>query len=160
MDRKKSRGLALLLATALREGWEEMRLNPLKVDFLGPLPVQKLMMFDRQIYPLVGWVAANQRLVPNREVERIVHIPLRRLFDCQHYARYRLRFITGQGEIRRKEDYPCFIHHGRKGDEILWGATFRLTMDFLNLVFCFELPDLSSSQVIEGLLDETYFNGP
>lgn len=159
MDRKKTRGLALLLTTALREGWEEMRLNPLKVAFLGPLPVQKLVMFDRQIYPLAGWVPANQRLVPNWEVERIVHIPLRRFFDFKHYARYRLSFENGDGRTRRKQDYPCFIHHGKKGKEILWGATFRLTMDFLNLVFGFELPDLSSSQVINGLLGETYFNG-
>jgi hypothetical protein len=158
-DRKKARGLALLLTAALREGWEEMRLNPLKVTFMGPLPVQKLIMFDRQIYPLVGWVPARQLLVPNWEVERIVYIPLNRLFDAQHYGRYRLTFETRDGNAHPNEDFPCFIHNGKNGNEILWGATFRITMDFLNLVFGFVYPDLSHSEVIQGRLGKTYYRG-
>jgi 8-oxo-dGTP pyrophosphatase MutT (NUDIX family) len=155
----QSRGLALLMTTALRECWEEMHLNPMKVAFMGPLPVQKLVLFNRQIYPLAGWVDQNQPLVPNWEVERIVHIPLRRLLDPKHYARYRLSFNTRQGVARRKEDFPCFIHHGRQGDEILWGATFRITMDFLKLVFGFQLPDLSDSPVIKRKLAQSYLDG-
>ena len=148
-------GLSLLLTTALRESWEEMRLNPLKVAFMGPLPIQKLVMFKREIYPLVGWVA----LVPNWEVERIVHLPLRRLLHGRHYARYRLSFDTAEGVAHRKEDFPCFIHHSRNGKEILWGATFRITMDFLRLVFGFELPDLADAPVIHRSLDDRYLNG-
>lgn len=159
LDRKKAQGLALLLAAALREGWEEMRLNPLKVTFMGPLPVQKLIMFNRQIYPLVGWVPAHQHLVPNWEVERIVYLPLSRLFDVQYYGRYRLSFETRDGQSRRREDFPCFVHKGKNGNEILWGATFRIAMDFLNLVFGFEYPDLSSSEVIQGRLGRTYYGG-
>lgn len=159
MDRKKTQGLSLLMAAALREGWEEMRLNPFKVSFMGPLPVQKLVMFDRQIYPLVGWVPAHQDLVPNWEVDRIIYIPLSRLFDAQYYGRYRLTFETRGGKIHRKEDFPCFIHKSKNGDEILWGATFRITLDFLKLVFGFELPDLSTSKVIPGRLGKTYYRG-
>lgn len=158
-DRQKARGLALLLTTALREGWEEMRLNPLKVSFMGPLPVQKLIMFNRQIYPLVGWVPPNMSLSPNWEVERIVYIPLRRLFDHRYYARYRLSFKTKDGDVQRKEDFPCFLHYGRKDEEILWGATFRITMDFLKRVFGFEMPDLSQAPVITRRLGPAYLNG-
>jgi hypothetical protein len=158
-DRQKARGLALLLTTALREGWEEMRLNPLKVSFMGPLPVQKLIMFNRKIYPLVGWVPPNMPLTPNWEVERIVHIPLRRLFDYRNYARYRISFKTKDGDVQRKEDFPCFLHRGRKDEEILWGATFRITMDFLKLVFGFEVPDLSQAPVITRRLGSAYLNG-
>ncbi len=156
---KSADGLSLLLATALRESWEEMRLNPLKVAFMGPLPVQKLVMFKREIYPLVGWVPHGQALVPNWEVERIVHLPLRRLLQNRYYARYRLTFDTGREVSRRNEDFPCFIHHGRNGKEILWGATFRITMDFLNLVFGFAMPDLNNAPVIHRRLDEVYLNG-
>jgi 8-oxo-dGTP pyrophosphatase MutT (NUDIX family) len=154
-----ARRLALLLTTALRESWEEMRLNPFKVAFMGPLPIQKLVMFKREIYPLAGWVPQGQPLVPNWEVERIVHLPLRRLLQERYYARYRLSFDTAQGAARRKEDFPCFVHHGRNGKEILWGATFRITMDFLKLVFGFDLPNLSRAPVIQRRLDETYLNG-
>jgi hypothetical protein len=61
--------LSLLLATALREGFEEMRLNPFGVKFLGPMPAQHLVMFKRAIYPLVGWVNRQQHFFPNWEVE-------------------------------------------------------------------------------------------
>jgi 8-oxo-dGTP pyrophosphatase MutT (NUDIX family) len=159
MDRKKAQGLSLLLAAALREGWEEMRLNPLQVSFMGPLPVQKLMMFDRKIYPLVGWVPAHQDLIPNWEVDRIVYIPLYRLFDTQNYGRYRLTFEARDGKKQREEDFPCFVHKEKNGDEILWGATFRIIMDFLKMVFGFELPDLSTSKVIPKRLGKTYYKG-
>lgn len=158
IDRKKAQGLALLLTAALREGWEEMRLNPFQVTFMGPLPVQKLVMFERQIYPLVGWVPPNQHLVPNWEVERIVYIPLRRLFDIHQYARYRLNFESRDGKTHRNQDFACFVHQGKNGKEILWGATFRIVMDFLNLAFGFELPDLSDSEVIQGRLGKTYYS--
>lgn len=151
--------LSLLLTTALRESWEEMRLNPFKVAFLGPLPIQKLVMFKREIYPLVGWVPRGQTLVPNWEVERIVHLPLRRMLEGQHYARYRLTFDTTEGVSHRKEDFPCFIHNGRGGKEILWGATFRIVMDFLRSVFGFQLPDLKEAPVIHRRLNDAYLNG-
>ena len=48
--------LALFLAVALRETWEEMGLNPLNIKFLGMLPEQGLIVFDRSIFPMVGWL--------------------------------------------------------------------------------------------------------
>jgi 8-oxo-dGTP pyrophosphatase MutT (NUDIX family) len=156
---RSDRWLALSLAAALRESWEEMRLNPFKVTFLGPLPIQKLIMFRRKIYPLVGWVPQGQSLTPNWEVARIVHLPLRKLLQERNYACYRLHFDTARGAQRSKEDFPCFIHHGRNGEEILWGATFRITMDFLKGVFGFDLPDLGNAPVVHRRLDETYLTG-
>lgn len=151
--------LALSLAAALRESWEEIRLNPFRVAFMGPLPIQKLILFKREIYPLVGWVPQGQPLVPNWEVARIVHLPLKKLLQERNYARYRLRFDAARGVNRGEEEFPCFVHNDRNGDEILWGATFRITMDFLKLVFGFDLPDLSNAPVIHRKLDETYLNG-
>ena len=80
--------LTLLMATGLREGFEEMRLNPLGVDFLGPMPVHQLILFKRTIYPLVGWIRRQHHFLPNWEVERVVRIPLAALFDARNYARY------------------------------------------------------------------------
>ena len=82
--------LRLLLATALREGAEEMRLNPLGVGFQGMLPPEHLVMFNRTIYPMVGWVQRQQRFFPNWEVERIVRIPVRALLVPTDYIRLRL----------------------------------------------------------------------
>jgi 8-oxo-dGTP pyrophosphatase MutT (NUDIX family) len=158
-DPQLARGLSLMLGTGLREAWEEMRLNPLRVKFLGPLQVQRLIMFQRSIFPLVCWVPTIDGLQPNWEVERIVLIPLRHLTQTHRYGRYRLRFVADGVETQRKEDFPCFIHQGRNGKEVLWGATFRITMDFLERVYGFQPPDLDTAQVVSGRLGPTYVNG-
>ena len=158
-DPQLARGLSLMLGTGLREAWEEMRLNPLRVTFLGPLQVQPLIMFKRSIYPLACWVSAIDGLQPNWEVERIVKIPLRHLMQRHRYGRYRLHFDTDGVAKQRREDFPCFIHQGRQGREVLWGATFRITMDFLKRVYSFQPPEMDTVPVVPGRLDRTYMNG-
>lgn len=154
-----AQALALLLGTGLREAWEEMRLNPLRVSFLGPLQVQNLIMFNRSIHPLACWVPAADRLKPNWEVERIVRIPLQRLLQIENYGRYRLRYKVDGIEARRDEDFACYIHNGHAGKEVLWGATFRITMDFLKRVFDFTPPDMDTGPVIHRQLEHSYLNG-
>jgi hypothetical protein len=151
--------LALMLFTGLREAWEEMRLNPFKVQMLGPLPMQRLVIYNRIINPIAGWISHSQGLSPNWEVERIVHIPLRRLLDPGNYGRYRLT----AGEQNQAQplvyprEFPCFIHKRRTGEEVLWGATFRIAMDFLERVFNFKMPDLTGTPVRSGSLTVTPF---
>ena len=70
------RTVTLLLATGLRESFEEMGLNPLKVRFLGSLPPQRLIMFNRVIYPIVGWVDRQKKFRLNWEVASITTIPI------------------------------------------------------------------------------------
>lgn len=153
--------LSLLLATALREGMEEMRLNPLGVAFLGPLPVQRLVLFDRLIYPLVGWVNRQQRFFPNWEVERVVRIPVAALLDAHNYARFRLSFTIGEpGDADlRERDMPCFIHRRNGREELLWGATYRITEQFLTTVFDFVPPATAALPVVYRQLDRSYLDG-
>jgi hypothetical protein len=146
-------------AAGLRESWEEMRLNPLRVSLLGPLPVQQLIMFRRLIFPLAAWVPAYLHLKPNREVARIVHVPLRRLLDPGNYRRFRLSLNSGGIAIGRQNEFPCFIHQGRQGTEILWGATFRITMDFLRIALDFNCPEMNALPVVRARRDPAYFNG-
>lgn len=150
--------LSLLLATGLRESFEEMRLNPLMVDFLGPLPPQRLAMFQRTIYPLVCWVRGPKRFRLNWEVQKIVCLPLRRLLDPSGYGRLRLEIGDPQSgkEIR---EFPCFVHRDRHGTERLWGATFRITMVFLQRVFDFNPPPLRNLPLHEGALAKDYRTG-
>jgi hypothetical protein len=154
----QARRMALLLATSLRESLEEMRLNPLGVTFLGPLPAQHLVMFEKAIFPMAGWITRQQRYYPNWEVEKIVRIPLRELVDPENYARYRLYIKTGRpaGSGRMLNDLPCFVHRNTREAELLWGATYRITAAFLERVFGFKQPALETLRVINGILDENY----
>jgi hypothetical protein len=157
--RRTAQRVMLVWTTGLREAWEEMRLNPLKVFFLGPLPTQQLILFRRRIFPLAAWVPSYPRLRLNWEVSRIVNVPLRCLLDPGNYGRYRVRFKSGQAVIHRENDFPCFIHRGRQGMEILWGATFRIAMNFLNITFDFQFPDGDALPMIWGKRDQAYLNG-
>lgn len=150
--------LALLMATALREGWEEMRLNPFGVDFLGPLPAQRLILFHRVIYPMAGWIRNQHRFAPSWEVEKIVAIPLRSLLNPTHYANYRIYVppAVEQKLNRTVQDMPCFLHRCQDHTEILWGATYRIVMQFLELVFGFTPPDLETLPMVPGVMDENY----
>lgn len=152
--------LALLFATSLRESLEEMGLNPLGVKFLGPLPPEDLQMFDRVIYPMVGWIARQRHFLLNWEVERVVYIPIRNLLSPDSYACYRLNMAPrgedGGGE--EAQDFPCFRHQTQDGEEVLWGATYRIVMVFLELVYGFKSPAVGELPVIYGSLDEAYFN--
>lgn len=155
----ESRWLALYLATALREAFEEVRLNPLRVRFLGPLPPHHLVVFRRLIYPLAVWVSDPQHYRLNWEVARIVRIPLRQLLDPQHYICYRLTMARPAPAMDPVREVPAFRFRSPAGHDILWGATFRITMAFLKLVFGFAPPELESLPREDGHLGESYLTG-
>jgi hypothetical protein len=156
-----AKSISILWATGLRESFEEMRLNPFGVKFLGPMPPQSLVMFKRTIYPMVGWIERQKHFSPNWEVEKVVYLPLQDLLNSTYYSRYRLRLGNnpGQGPAESTQDYPCFRIQAPNHQEILWGATYRITIDFLKLVFGFQPPTITNLPVVEGVLDETYLTG-
>ncbi len=156
-----ARRLSFLLATSLRESFEEMRLNPFGVTFLGHLPSQRLVMFRRVIYPMVGWISRQKRFLTNWEVEKVVYIPLEKLLDPGNYGRYRLQMNNSHGKTldRMPDNFPCFHHENQDETELLWGATYRIVITLLQLVFGFKPPDTISLPVFHGVLDENYING-
>ncbi len=155
------RVLSLFLTNALRESWEEVRLNPLNVRFLGPLPSTDLIVFRRSIFPLVGFVKNEWVCRPNWEVEKIVEIPLRDFFLVENYGTVAVEaFIPMRGPVERLRDFPCLIHQDRTGArEILWGATMNIIINFIRTVFEFEPPLYGSSRVIHKSLFENYITG-
>jgi len=150
--------LRVLFSTSLREGFEEMLLNPFGVRFLGPLTIQRLIMFQRVIYPMVGWVARQQRFRPNWEVEKIVWIPLRKLLDPGNYRQYRIDLSEAKntGPAKRVYDAPSFLHVNSIETEVLWGATCRIVMDFLGLVFDFDIQRYTPLPILNGTMENAY----
>jgi 8-oxo-dGTP pyrophosphatase MutT (NUDIX family) len=157
----EARWLALYCATALREAFEEMRLNPFRVRLLGPLPHQRLALFSRLIYPLAAWVPHQQRFKPNWEVERIVHVPLRSLLTPANYICYQLSGVRSAGSAGPQpvRELPAFQWPSAHGAELLWGATFRIAMDFLKVAFGFRPPERDDLPRVIGQLGEGYLSG-
>ena len=153
--------ICLFMANALRETWEEVGLNPLRIRFLGPLPTYSLILFRRTIFPVMGMVSAPWAFRPNREVARVIEIPLASFFMEESYGRYVVTYTEVSGSKEEVcQDFPCLIHREADGTaEILWGATFYIIMRMLKIVFDFDMPDWQKGQPIERSLRADYLTG-
>jgi 8-oxo-dGTP pyrophosphatase MutT (NUDIX family) len=159
-DADSIRAITLFFATALRETWEEINLSPCKISFLGTLPTYSLRLFKRTIFPLVGFVKKEWTFRPNSEVERIVEIPLKTFFRGDHYHLIRLQAADDFLFAKKMDgEFPCLVYRDGQGHEdILWGATFNIIMNFLHVVFDFTPQSPDSSKIIYKPMYHNYPN--
>jgi 8-oxo-dGTP pyrophosphatase MutT (NUDIX family) len=153
--------ILFLLGNALRESWEELRLSPFNVEFLGPLPTYRLTSRRWIIFPLVGRVKHSWKSKLSWEVEKIVPIPLAAFFDPQNYAIYSLEVpekLVAQG-IPSPWEFPCLVHIENGKEELLWGATFQIIQTFFRIVFQFSFPSPDGRRVIRRPLASNYLSG-
>lgn len=109
--------------TALREANEEVGIDPHDVRVLGRL-VNMITVTSFRVTPVVGIIKWPTVLrVGQNEVERVFTIPLNWLAD----KRNRWEF-TMLGRSR-----SLIAYHPYDG-ELLWGATARMTVDFLKVL--------------------------
>jgi hypothetical protein len=134
-----------------------MRLNPFAMALLGPLMPVELIMFQRIIFPIAGWLRRPQGFTPNREVSRILPLALGDFFNPAHYRRLRIRSDSRRQAL--KQEFICFTLPTRQGTVPLWGATLRMVFGFLGAVFDFSPPPAASLPVIQGLLHRSYTTG-
>lgn len=111
-------------ATALRETYEELAVDPDDVAVLGELdPLVTVTGF--RVTPVVGIVDGDYPYHPNpAEVERVLRVPMSHLRNPDHWFDD-LRTWRGQ------------VHHLRScrfGADIIWGATSRMLQNFLGAV--------------------------
>jgi 8-oxo-dGTP pyrophosphatase MutT (NUDIX family) len=107
-------------ATAMREAWEEIGLEPKNVEILGILPVHKTVTAF-VMTPVVARVRADFTPVPERgEVAEVFRVPLSHVADP---SRYRIESRIWQGGPRRYYAAPF-------GPYYIWGATARVLRGF------------------------------
>jgi len=109
--------------TALREAEEEIGLNPNDIKVLGRISNMITITYFR-VTPVVGvikWPAVFR--VGEHEVARIFTIPLRWLANPSNRWEFEM-----PGRNRR-----LIAYHPYDG-ELLWGATARMTVDFLKVL--------------------------
>ena len=153
--------IGLFLANALREAWEETRLPPYRVRFLGPLPTYSLQRFRRTIFPLAGYVTGSWNPKPNREVERLVEIPLASFYRDELFGCLNLSYAdSSTPDGRASAQHPCLVHRDPGGaEEILWGATFNIIVQFLGIVMDYRLPSWQDGRTINRTLGSDYLTG-
>jgi hypothetical protein len=113
-------------------------------------------MFTKIIFPVVGFVKRPDLLRANREVEKIVSVPLRDFFKSKNFA----LFSIENDERPTGNRFPCFVHRDEMGqEEILWGATFSIVLNFLKIVFDYDVPPPASEWVLKKKLRTDYLTG-
>ncbi|CAG9296525.1 NUDIX hydrolase [Celerinatantimonas diazotrophica] len=102
-----------LSVTALREAYEEIRLEQHQVKLIAKLPNQDAgKRFT--MTPYVGLLQHKPQLYPNTaEVTEIFHLPLDPFLQPRHY----LRLKTSDGQNKRVIDFI------EVNNRVIWGAT-------------------------------------
>lgn len=113
--------------TALREAWEETGIRPGDVRILGRLP-KFLTITNYLVTPVVGQIPWPYPLQPAlEEVSRIFTIPLNWLADPQNHEERQRALPAPFAPI-------SVIYFKEYDGEILWGASARFTLTFLNIL--------------------------
>lgn len=155
------RRILFLLGNSLRESWEELRLSPFNIEFLGPLPTYTLESRHWTIFPLVGRVKRAWKPKLGWEVEKVVSIPLQVFSQPTNYAVYSLQVPKEliAPEVPNPWEFSCLVYSDNGKQEILWGATLKIIQTFFRIVFDFSLPSPDSGRVIHKILPSNYFSG-
>jgi len=125
----EDRGDADLWATALRESFEEVALDPASVERIGELDHLQTVTSRSYIVPYVGVLPGRPDLVASpAEVELVLHVPLRELLADGVFREER----WGLAPL----DRPIFFFE-LVGDTI-WGATAAMLRNLLTVVTRFE----------------------
>jgi 8-oxo-dGTP pyrophosphatase MutT (NUDIX family) len=112
-----------LIETALRETEEEIGLDPEAVKVLGRLR-DLYTPTGYRITPVVGLICDRPRLKPNPdEIDEIFQVPLSHLMDKKNMKLQKAEFFGKAFDL----PFFNFRHY------IIWGATGRITRDFIEL---------------------------
>lgn len=109
--------------TALRETYEEIGVEPEKLEVMGTLSELYVEVSQFLIHPIVGWLNKKPVFSINKsEVEKIVLFPL---------LKYRNKFDTVEMPTNIGTlEVPCIKFEG----EIIWGATAMILSEFYDIM--------------------------
>lgn len=115
-----------LMATALRETFEEVGVRPEDVEIIGQLD-ELITISNFKVRPYVGVLTVGRpyRFVPQeREVAAVVEVPLRHLLDARHME-MELRQWQGRPVL-----LPAYIYDRHR----IWGATAKMLQQLLSIL--------------------------
>ena len=159
-DEQTASLIRLFLMNALRESWEEIGLDPLNVCFLGALPSYSLTFFSRTIFPVVSLVREPYDYRLSDEVEKVMEIPVDYFFQSSFYAVLEIESGAGNSDPRYNMKFPCLVVPDGSGhDDILWGATFNIIVNFLQTITGNPVPPSPPLRTVKKMLSPHYASG-
>ena len=158
-DADTDRLIRLFLTTALREAWEEIGLNPLNAKLLGALPSYSLTFLSRTIFPLVCRIRRPYSYRLSSEVEKVLEIPLSFFFESENYATLDVHMTVGESNEPFCYQTPCLVIPDAGGNnDILWGATFNIIRNFLQVISGGTVPEATSARMMTKTLTNRYIS--
>jgi 8-oxo-dGTP pyrophosphatase MutT (NUDIX family) len=119
-----------ILATALRETFEEIGLAPKAVEVLGSLPGVTTIT-GYQILPFVGLIPHPYDFEPSpQEVKRLLALPVADFYPPE-------RWSSGPYIFQGRTTRVCYWHNG---EEVVWGATARILLHLLAHLGAYPIP--------------------
>jgi 8-oxo-dGTP pyrophosphatase MutT (NUDIX family) len=104
--------------TAVREAYEEIGVRPKDIEIVGELDEILTRKSNFVITPFVGLLPYPYEFHPSpHEVEEVLVVPITHLLNPANV-----------------ESDPDFGWHYRYGRHVIWGATARITTEFLDLI--------------------------
>lgn len=114
-----------VIDAAVREANEEVGLDPALVTPWGMLDTLSTMVSSSRIHPVVATLPGVPDLVAHdREVERIVHVPLVELASADTYRR----------ETWVRSGHTVDMHFFEIEGDTVWGATGRMLHQLIDLL--------------------------
>ena len=113
-----------IVATAIREAYEEVGIQPDQVAVLGQLSPLYVFASNNLVHPTVAWSAQRPTfLLDSHEVDKLIEAPLLELLDPANQRRE-------EWQLRgRVADVPFF----RIENQTIWGATAMMLSELLAL---------------------------
>ena len=114
-----------IVAAALREGWEELAIDPARLEVIGALSPLYIPPSGFCIYPTVAYAAERPDFIPNPdEVAEIIEAPLAHLLSPD----------TRQEEVWEIRGAPVRVPFYAVGHHKVWGATAMVLCELLALL--------------------------
>jgi len=114
-----------LAATALRESWEEVAIEPATVAMLGAFPAMQTATTGMLVAPFAGVIPADTQLRPApAEVAEIFSVSIA---DLRNPALRALHELHRDGLLWKFPSIDC-------GGRPLWGLTYRITLALIAML--------------------------
>lgn len=115
-----------LIATALRESFEEVGTSTQKVKVIGSLSEFFVAASNHLVLPVVGLYPEVPKFLPDpREVDHIIEAPLSQLMD---------HTVLKQKEIQVASGYRLVSPYYEIENKVVWGATAMILGEFVQII--------------------------
>lgn len=118
-----------LLATALREAWEEVGLVADNIEVLGALSSLYIPVSNFNVHPFVAYTNQRPELTPGPdEVEKIIEVPISELFHPERITKVVVTSPADKSFIRKVPAYKL------EDETVIWGATAMMISELQMLL--------------------------